>query len=55
VVEGVEALKNARALCAKHGIKTPVINCIWRIIYQDHNPVSILEAAGFRKKTGPGR
>lgn len=55
VVEGVEALKNARALCAKHGIKTPVINCIWRIIYQDHNPVSILEAAGFRKKTEPGK
>jgi glycerol-3-phosphate dehydrogenase (NAD(P)+) len=55
VVEGVEALKNARALCMKHGIKTPVINCIWKIIYQDHNPVSILEAAGFRKKTEPGR
>lgn len=50
VVEGFEALKTARGLCRKHGIKTPVIDCIWRIVYQDHNPVSILEAAGFRPK-----
>ena len=52
VVEGFEALKNARALCAKHGLKSPVINCIWKIIYQGYPPASILEAAGFRK---PGR
>lgn len=51
VVEGVESLKNARALCARHGLKSPVINCIWKIIYQGHPPASILEAAGFRKKT----
>ncbi|HNW45007.1 MAG TPA: NAD(P)H-dependent glycerol-3-phosphate dehydrogenase [Elusimicrobiales bacterium] len=51
VVEGFEALKNARALCAKHGLKSPVIECIWKIIYQGHAPASILEAAGFRKRT----
>lgn len=48
VVEGFEAIKNARALCARHGIKTPVIDRIWRIIYKGHRPASILKAAGFR-------
>ncbi len=54
VVEGFEALKTARGLCARHGIKTPVIDCIWRIVYKDHKPSSILEAAGFltRKPRG---
>ncbi len=55
VAEGFEALKNARALCAKHGIETPVIDAIWKILYQGHDPASILEAAGFRRKAGSGR
>jgi glycerol-3-phosphate dehydrogenase (NAD(P)+) len=55
VVEGFEALKNARALCAKHGIETPVIDSIWKILYQGHAPSSILEAAGFRPKAADGR
>jgi len=50
VVEGFEALQNARGLCAKHGIKAPVIDCIWRIVYKGHPPASILEAAGFKQK-----
>jgi glycerol-3-phosphate dehydrogenase (NAD(P)+) len=50
VVEGFEALKNARGLCREHGITTPVIDCIWRIVYKDHKPASILEAAGFHVK-----
>ena len=47
VVEGFEALKTARGLCARHGVKTPVIDCIWRIVYKNHKPASILQAAGF--------
>ncbi|OGS07746.1 MAG: hypothetical protein A2270_04890 [Elusimicrobia bacterium RIFOXYA12_FULL_51_18] len=50
VVEGFEALKNTRALCAARGIKAPVIDSIWKILYKDHKPSSILEAAGFKKK-----
>ncbi len=50
VVEGFGALENARALCASRGIKTPVINSIWKILYKDHKPSSILEAAGFKKR-----
>ncbi|MDQ7773099.1 MAG: NAD(P)H-dependent glycerol-3-phosphate dehydrogenase [Elusimicrobiales bacterium] len=48
VVEGFEALRTARGLCARHGIKTPVIDCIWRIVYRGNKPSSILRAAGFR-------
>lgn len=48
VVEGFEALKTARGLCARHGVKTPVIDSIWRIVYKGHKPSSILQAAGFR-------
>ncbi|MEI7482468.1 MAG: NAD(P)H-dependent glycerol-3-phosphate dehydrogenase [Elusimicrobiota bacterium] len=53
VVEGFAALENARALCAKRAIKTPVINSIWKILYKDHNPSSILEAAGFKRTQHP--
>jgi glycerol-3-phosphate dehydrogenase (NAD(P)+) len=49
VVEGFAALENARALCARRGIETPVINSIWKILYRGHKPSSILEAAGFKK------
>ena len=51
VVEGFAALENARALCARHGIETPVINSIWEILYNGHKPSSILEAAGFKRET----
>jgi len=50
VVEGFEALKNARALTAARGIKAPVIDSIWKILYKGHKPSSILEAAGFKKR-----
>jgi len=50
VVEGFEALKTTKGLCAKHGIKVPVIESIYRIVYQNKEPVSILKAAGFSPK-----
>lgn len=55
VVEGFSALENARALCAKHGIEAPVINSIWQILYKGHKPSSILEAAGFIRKSRTSR
>jgi len=47
VVEGFEALENAHELCKYHKIDAPVIDSIWRIVYKDHKPQSVLEAAGF--------
>ncbi|MDT8287745.1 MAG: NAD(P)H-dependent glycerol-3-phosphate dehydrogenase, partial [Elusimicrobiales bacterium] len=48
VVEGFEAIRTARGLCSRHGVKTPVIDCIWRIVYKSDRPSAILRAAGFR-------
>lgn len=50
VVEGFEAIKNTRALCIKHKIKAPVVEAIYKIVYLNKEPVSILKAAGFSPK-----
>lgn len=47
VVEGREAIKNIKALCLVNHIKSPVIDAIYKIVYENKEPVSILKAAGF--------
>ncbi len=46
--EGYNSVLSAKQLCLKNEIKAPIIKAIWRIIYKNAKPESILDSIGLR-------
>lgn len=47
VVEGVESSMSTHTLIKASHLKAPLIEAIWRVIYRDARPESIIDALGF--------
>ncbi len=46
--EGYNSVLSAKQLCFKNKIKAPIINSIWKIIYKNAKPETILDSIGLR-------
>lgn len=46
--EGYNSVLSAKQLCLKNKIKAPIIKAIWRIIYKNAKPETILDSIGLR-------
>lgn len=47
VVEGVEAAWSAHALARRHGLRTPLLDSIWRAVHHGGSPKEVLRAMEF--------
>lgn len=46
--EGYDSVISAKRLCAKNGVKAPIINSIWKIVYKGAKAETILDSMGIR-------
>ncbi|MCG2725829.1 MAG: NAD(P)H-dependent glycerol-3-phosphate dehydrogenase [Elusimicrobia bacterium] len=46
--EGYNSVLSAKRLCRKNKVKAPIINRIWKIIYKNAKPETILDSIGLR-------
>ena len=46
--EGYTSVLSSKQLCAKNKVKAPIIKSIWRIIYKNAKPETILDSIGLR-------